>query len=501
MRIPNDSTPDEDVNAALFCDFADTEFMRAAIAPYVSGQGPCLITDSDTVLSATAAERRLSYRDFGLDALPIDRETVLAAMRKQLALLDGVSCIIVDMSWGSATVLAASSYETWGGIAEALIAETSIPIVSLYNQELLVEDQLLAAFRAHPRFLAPSGLYENPYWMPEEIVRESTLDEQLGFMLGRVVPDYSGTQFFKRFDRLAARGASPDWLARPRNSVAMQGGGARWHIYCLGPLRVYLDGNRQVDWRTPGGAPKKTKTLFAYLLNAGEKGVHAEQIGELLWQDDGEEKTKRARLHHTVAMLRKALGSNDAVLRAGDYYRLNAPKGSWFDINGFEQICRRALSLARHGQEEASLRLYFEAEQLYSGDLFEDIPQEFLSTDTEDWVLPKRTWLREMALRVQYDMSKLLRRFGRYGEALDRALKGVALDPINEGANIEAMRVFHAQGRTDAMHRHYRQYRTSLAAMGETVEGAEIRGVYDELCRSLDRLSPRQRKTKELVLR
>jgi len=493
--------PSDEVNAALFCDFSDIGFLKAALSPYSAGTGPLLITDTQAMLAAIGTERRLTYKDVLLDMLPVDHDAVLGAMRRQLQKISEATAVVVDMSWGSATVLAASSYETWGSIVEALSAETGIPILSLYNQELLIEDQLLAAFRGHPKFLAPSGLYENPYWMPSEIVRESTLDEQLGFMLGRVVPDYSGAQFFKRFDRLAARGASPDWLARPRNSVAVPAGTARWHIHCLGPLKIYLDGEHQVNWRIPGSAPKKTKTLFAYLLNAGEKGAHADQIGELLWQDDESEKIKRARLHHTVAMLRKALRSQDAVLRSGDYYRLNAPTGSWIDIDGFEQICRRALSLARHGQEEASLRLYFEAERLYAGDLFEDLPQEFIATDTEDWIMPKRTWLREMALRVQYDMSNILRRFGRYGEALERALRGVSLDPTSEGANAEAMRVFHAQGRTDAMHRQFRQYRASLAAIGETTEGADIRAVYDELCRSLDKLTPRQRKAKELVLR
>ena len=61
-------------------------------------------------------------------------------------------------------------------------------------------------------------------------------------------------------------------------------------------------------WRVPGGAPNKTRTLFAYLLQAGEKGAHSERIGELLWPEGGSEQTKRARLHHTVTMLRKALG-------------------------------------------------------------------------------------------------------------------------------------------------------------------------------------------------
>ena len=37
-------------------------------------------------------------------------------------------------------------------------------------------------------------------------------------------------------------------------------------------MRVYIDGHRAVDWRTEGGAPKKTKTLFAFLLQKGAKG-------------------------------------------------------------------------------------------------------------------------------------------------------------------------------------------------------------------------------------
>jgi DNA-binding SARP family transcriptional activator len=266
-------------------------------------------------------------------------------------------------------------------------------------------------------------------------------------------------------------------------------------------LRVRLDDATEVDWRQPGAAPKKTRTLFAYLLNAGDKGAHADQICELLWQGEDPEQTKRARLHHTVAMLRKALGGQETVERLGDYYRLVIPEGSWIDITAFEQLCRRCLSQARRGNDEAALRLYSEAERLYGGDLFADLPTQYLSTETEDWILPRRIWLRDMAIRVRYDHSKILRRHRRYAEALDHALKAVALDPTNESANAEAMRVFHAQGRTDAMHRQFRQYRSALRAIGESVEGIEVRATYDELCRSLDRLTPHQRKTKELSLR
>ena len=497
---PDTAEPDHaEINAALFCHFPDTSFLDAALTGWT--QAPFLITDDPALLPGIDAARRCLPGALSLDALPLDGDAAVQGLRAHLADRGAVDTVVVDMTWALAAMLGVGTIETWGTVAERLSAEDGVRVISLYNQDRLIEEQLQAAFRAHQQFLAPSGLYDNPYWMPRELLTEATLDEQLGFMLGRVVPDFAGQTFFRTFDKAAARGASPHWLDEDSATMGATGAHGRWQIHCLGQLRVYIDGHRAVDWRTEGGAPKKTKTLFAYLLNAGEKGAHADQIGELLWQDTGTEKTKRSRLHHTVAMLRKALDSQEAVLRNGDYYRLNVPRGSLIDVTTFEQLCRRGLSLARHGQEDLALSVYFEAERLYAGDLFEDLPREYLVTETEDWIMPRRTWLREMAMRLHFDLSKLLRRYRRHGEALKWALRAVAIDPTSEAANAEAMRVFHAMGRTDAMHRQYRQYRTALSELGESKEGVEIRSVYDELCRSLDRLSPSQRKTKELVLR
>ncbi|MBN8292941.1 response regulator [Rhodobacter sp. NTK016B] len=499
MNTTPDSTHVQEINAALFCGFADHDFMADALVSWPEGR--LLISDDPALLPEIPASHRTGYAKPGLQILPFDPEDTIQRLRDLLAGQDGLQAVLVDMTWASMAMMGVAAIEQWGNVAERISAETGLSVISLYNRQRLIEEQLLSAFRAHQHFLAPSGLYENPYWMPRELLHESTLDEQLGFMLGRVVPDFAGQSFFRTFDKAAARGASPDWLDDAAPPLVTQGNSERWHIHCLGQLRVFVAGQHEVDWRIAGGAPKKTKTLFAYLLNAGEKGAHADQIGELLWQGDETEKTKRARLHHTVAMLRKVLGSRESVIRTGDYYRLNAPPGSLVDITTFEQLCRRALSLARHGKEDAALVVYFEAERLYAGDLFEDLPLEYLATETEDWIMPRRTWLREMAMRVHYDLSKLLRRYRRYAEALEWSQRAIAIDPTSEAANAEAMRVFHAMGRPDAMHRQYRQYRKAMSNFGEEHEGIEIRAVYDELCRSLDRLTPGQRKTKELVLR
>ncbi|WP_370208472.1 BTAD domain-containing putative transcriptional regulator [Pararhodobacter marinus] len=499
MTTLPESTAQHEINAALFCGFSDRDFMVRSLAAWPEGR--LLITDDPQLLPEIPAAQRLAYAGLGVQTLPFDPEHALARLREALGGRDGVQAVLIDMSWALVAMMGVAAVEHWGNLAERIGAETGLAVVSLYNRQRLIEEQLQSAFRAHQQFLAPSGLYENPYWMPRELLRESTLDEQLGFMLGRVVPDFAGQSFFRTFDKAAARGASPDWVDQSAPLLAMPGQRDRWHIHCLGPLRVFVEGYREVDWQTAGSAPRKTKTLFAYLLNAGEKGAHADQIGELLWQGTESEKTKRARLHHTVAMLRKTLGSADAVLRMGDYYRLNVPPGSLVDITTFEQLCRRALSLARHGKEDAAFAVYFEAERLYAGDLFADLPLDYLATETEDWIMPRRTWLREMAMRVLYDLSKLLRRYRRHAEALHWSQKAIAMDPTSEAANAEAMRVFHAMGRPAAMHRQYRQYRKAMASLGEDREGVEIRAVYDELCRSLDRLTPGQRKTKELAIR
>lgn len=488
------------VNAALFSDFADSNFLTTALAPYGHGAGPGLVTDEASLLAEIGTARRVGLAGLGLDNLPLDEAEVLDRLRLALAAIEGLSAVVVDMRWGLATVHGAASIEAWGAIADRLAGELGVPVLSFYHKAQMIEDLVQAAFRAHRQFLAPSGLYENPYWVPPALVADGTLDQQLAFMLGRVVPDYAEAALFKDVERQAARGATPDWLGQAPGPGAPAGSGARWHIQCLGQLTVDVGGKR-VDWQVAGSAPKKTRALFAYLLTMGEKGVHAERIGELLWPEGGTEKTKRARLHHTVAMLRKALGGQDAVIREGEYYRLNVPVGSWLDITSYEQLCRRAISLARHGQTAASLPLYFAAERLYRGDLFEDLPLEYVQPEHEDWCMPRRIWLSEMAMRVQYDMSKVLRKEGRFGEALEHVQRALAFDPTNEASNAEALRVYHAQGRIEAMHRHFKQFRSAVAAMGETAHGFEIAEIYEDLCRDLDTMPADQRKTKVTTLR
>lgn len=469
------------VNAALFYDTADAAFVNAALGHVLDLGTALVVSDEAALLPQVPPARRLTVAKTGLLAAPLDPAQVIALLRPLLAAAGGG--LVVDMGFVMANTHGAGSLESWGAAAQLLAADLGCPVVSLYQLDLTIEEQMQAAFRAHRQFLAPSGLHENPYWIPPELSDAALLDEQLSFLLGRVVPDYAGLRARRQAGQMFARGATPSWLAKPSAAPAplRPPGGQRWHIHCLGPLRVFI-GPHEVNWQIESGAPKKTRTLFAYLLHSGEKGAHADRIGELLWPEGASGEVKRKRLHHTVAMLRKTLGDAGAVQRLGEYYRLNAPRGSWIDIDTFEQLCRRGLSLVRRGEDEAALRLYGAADQLYAGDLFDDLPLEYVQPEQEDWCMPRRIWLREMAMKLQLDYSTLLSRSGRSREALDHCMKALAIDPAFEGAHAEAMKIFLAQGRTDAMHRQYRQYRQALASIGAS-EGAEIKALYSELAR------------------
>lgn len=467
------------VNAGLISDASDAAGAEAALA--------AVMDLSRALFVGAEAQRPVRHKDrlgFDLAALaatPMDPEEVFARLRQHLTERAPISGLVVDMGWVLGSPQGVTGIEAWGSVADRLAQAFGVPVVSVYDHDLAIEEQLQAAMRAHRQFAAPSGLYDNPYWIPADLWETAPLDEQLSFMLGRVVPDYAGLQARRQQGQMFARGTTPSWLAPPRAALGTPPQGARWHVHCLGPLRVFI-GNRVVDWHLPGGASKKTRTLFAYLLQSGEKGAHADQIGELLWPEDGTEEQKRSRLHHTVAMLRKALGDTGAVLRSGEYYRLNAPPGSWIDIDTFEQLCRRGLSLFKRNEHAAALRVYASAVQLYGGDLFEDLPLEYVRSDTDDWCMPRRIWLREMAVKLLYDFAKVCQKSGRIREALEHCQRALAIDPASEGANAEAMKIFVAQGRMDAMHRQYRQYRAALEAIGAS-EGEEIRSLYRDLSR------------------
>ena len=67
---------------------------------------------------------------------------------------------------------------------ERLCSKMDVHVVSLYDQEKLVEEDLAATLRSHRCFLAPSGQYDNPFWLPPALTQGASSDAQLQYLSG-----------------------------------------------------------------------------------------------------------------------------------------------------------------------------------------------------------------------------------------------------------------------------------------------------------------------------
>lgn len=469
-------------NISLMCDDVADEFVTDALGQLPIMTGTLLVSDDLGFLSDLPNQTRLDFTQAGLDDIPIKLVEVSERIHAAVEMTPTISVVIVDMRWGAGTISATANFERWGGFCDKIAKNTQVSILSVYSRGLMIEDQMLAAVRGHSHFLAPSGLYDNPFWLPPAYQKGATISQQIGFVLGRLVPDYEDTLVQ---DEGEASGANPQWITVPRRLRPGVGKEEIWKIRCFGRLRIYLSDGSQVKWDIPGSAPTKTKTLFAYLLQRGEKGAPTDLLAELLWSDEPDENKKRKRLHHAITMLRKTLGGADYVRRNGSYYTLVPPEGTWIDIATFEQLCNRAKVLVKADKFEDAVTLLDAADRLYSGELFEDLPAAYFENDMENWVVPKREWFRDMALKVLRDKAAILRQGGQFRDALASCQRALRMDAVCEIAHAEAMRIFHAQKRVDAIARQYRQFLSAMDAMELEPETDMLERLRFELVNSL----------------
>lgn len=440
-------------------------------------------------LTGKDAFQVIAAEALGFDRVPISLRAVGRALADRLAETPPSTVLAVDMGWGLQTASATANFEGWTGVAADLAEQTGRTVVSLYNRSLLIDEHLLSALRGHSAILTPEGVVPNPHWLPRALQEKGTLREQVNFWLGGLSPSLVRNNPFA--DRHAAEGADPMWLLgrRAEEKVIPQEEALRerWKIRCFGRLRVYRADGSQMDWAASGGATMKTKTLFAYLLQQGGKGARSDDLADLLWPEAASIEAARNRLYHTVRCLRQTLDGGatkpgtGTILRDGASYVLVPPDRSWLDISTFEQLCRQSQTHVKSGDLDEALICLRAADRLYSGDLFEDIPAEYVDDQERDWCWTRRYWLRDMFLKVQRDAARIYRQRADHSAALNHCRKALAMDPLAEFAHEEAMQVFAAQGRREAIERQYALYLDSLSRFDDRPRSESLVKMYRSL--------------------
>lgn len=216
---------------------------------------------------------------------------------------------------------------------------------------------------------------------------------------------------------------------------------------------------------------RKAAALLACLALAPERARSRETLIGLLWGERGETQARHS-LSQTLSSIRRVFADAGAApIVVADVGGIALESGRVeVDVDGFE---RRVAE----GTPEA-LR---EAATLYRGDLLEGL--RLREEAFEEWLAGERNRLRERALGVFSVLLEQLVAADRTDDAVQVAVRLLALDPLQESAHRELMRLYVLQGRPASALRQYELCaRTLRAELGVEPE-AETTELYAEIRR------------------
>ena len=402
--------------------------------------------------------------------------------------------LFMEMTWAVRTPSSSIYLRNFEIELQRLVEIYPLSICCLYNESILLEEQLLLGLQAHPYIFTSEGLKPNPHYLPPIVFKQNTLRSQFNYWMQQIEPNRKSTEKESIFaenlpPQSEAESDEPIYhIDKTLYSRIAQSDEGRWKIRCLGDLKVYRNNGEMIEWDTKGGATKKVKTLFAFLLFKGEKGASVEELADLLWSDTLDMTQSTNRLYHTIRCLRLSLEGKESNLRQSPFiihqnthYYLTLPQDSWIDLPMFQELCFKGNEHFQHQNLEQSLICYQSAERLYQGDLLTDIPQKYTDNTEHDWCWSRRFWYRDMHHKLLHNMANIHRQLGNISEALNCCDKALAIEPCSEPAHREKLLSLKAAKRLDAVHRQYRLYCESLKKFDMGTPSKEIKELYSKI--------------------
>ncbi len=217
-------------------------------------------------------------------------------------------------------------------------------------------------------------------------------------------------------------------------------------ICLLGPFEILKLG-RPVSLRSGG----KAEQLLCCLALHPQVGVQRSTLVEHIWPDTPPTLASQCLntlMHSLKTQLADALAGQPPVVHIHSRYSLNLDGGLAVDVLEFESAVHTGHRLMSAGSTEEAIASYERAVALYRGELA-------IGSDISD--LLERERLRATCLTTLARLADAHFGLADYEQALDSAVRLLAVDPCREDAHRMAMRAYVRLGaRAQAM----RQYQT-----------------------------------------
>jgi DNA-binding SARP family transcriptional activator len=230
---------------------------------------------------------------------------------------------------------------------------------------------------------------------------------------------------------------------------------ARLSIHLLGPMQVTLDGQPVTRFET-----EKTRALLAYLAVEADRPHRRDFLAEMLWPERPPG-AAGANLRHTLAGLRRAIGDTSAVppclLAARRTIQFNNASDAWVDVRAFRSFLRCA-----QAADLPSVHSLEEAVGLCRGTFVQDVSVTDCAA-FEEWLLLTREHFRRLALDALHRLAACYEQIGQWDRALQHARRQVELEPWDEQAQRQVMRLLALTGHRSAALAQYEACQTVLA--------------------------------------
>ncbi|HYG56667.1 MAG TPA: BTAD domain-containing putative transcriptional regulator [Symbiobacteriaceae bacterium] len=209
-------------------------------------------------------------------------------------------------------------------------------------------------------------------------------------------------------------------------------------VSLLGTFRV-LRAGQEID--LGAARSQKAVSLFKFLVAQRGRPVAREQIVEAIWPEADPDSADRS-FEVTLSTLRRLVDPPQGVtliVRRGRGYLLNPEVPLLLDVERFQRHLDRGKWWKQRGQDDLAVAEWERSEEAYGGDFLADDPYE-------DWATAERERLREQYLDLLLQLGEVALQQGRPADAVERAHRVLAADPIREAAYRLLMRAHALQG-------------------------------------------------------
>jgi DNA-binding SARP family transcriptional activator/tetratricopeptide (TPR) repeat protein len=206
----------------------------------------------------------------------------------------------------------------------------------------------------------------------------------------------------------------------------------------------------------------KVRALLAYLAVESSRSHRRETLAGLLWPDRPEQ-AAFTNLRHALSSLRKSIDDQTAtspiILVQPGTIRFSPESHSWLDVAEFDRLTAGCQSPTATNLEVIE-RLQ-NAVTLYVGDFLEGFSLKDSSL-FEEWILIQREHYRKAAVQALAALASFYENYDDWGLALIYARRQVELEPLDETAHCQIMRLLALSGQRSAALRQFETCRHIL---------------------------------------